>query len=296
MTYGQPVGAYPYPPRRPGRGGLLFARSAQHPQKLFLIGIGLAVASLLLIIFSALTWTVAEEELSSVDLTVTTSLSGVGSASIDIDGDSDYLSGSDIRKFERKTEKDTNSPGAWTITFGVLLGIASAGLMSRRAQPVFALGAAVTGVAAFITATVFFADPADAIVDSWSDISESVDYFERAYGIWFVFVGGIIGLLCGLAAVSLVLFPEKFRPEQPQGLGSYGHPQPPMVTGQYLAPPRMTTGQHPGPPPTVQGFHQPPTAAQGWQPIPPQPPSRGQYDQTQIGEQPPPQYGSGYGQ
>ncbi|SEE56603.1 hypothetical protein SAMN04488550_4553 [Gordonia malaquae] len=211
--YGQPVGAYPYPPRRPGRGSLLTASTAQHPQKLFIVGIVLAVVSVVMVVFSCLSWTVSEVELKSADVTVSTSHSGLGGISKSVSGDdTDYFSRRDLRDAEREQEQDTDAPGAWTIVFGIVLGLAATALVARRFQPMAAFVAVLVGFASFITATVFFSDPVSAVFESWVDTSDAGAYFDRAYGIWFVFLGSIVALLAGVAALALVLLPEKFRP------------------------------------------------------------------------------------
>ncbi|GEE01233.1 hypothetical protein nbrc107696_16790 [Gordonia spumicola] len=288
MTYGQPAGAYPYQPpqmpmAQPGRGRFVVAPYALHPRKLFVVGIVLAVASLVLVVFSTLSWAVVEEDLRSTDVTVSQSFSGLGGVSVDVSGDSDgSISASDIRKSERNSEKKTDAPGAWTLTFGVLLGVSAVTLLIRRYQGFGAVAAALLGLATFITATVFFADPGEAVASRWIDAADYTDDMSRGYGIWLVFFAGLVVLLAGVAALALALFPEKFRPEQPRANVGYGQPQYPTA-GMYAQP-------------QSQGWQVQPQQ-QGWQPVaqpqhpqsqyPQQRPASGQYDQTQLGQRPP---------
>ncbi|SEB79982.1 hypothetical protein SAMN04488550_0818 [Gordonia malaquae] len=304
--YGQPVGAYPYPPRRPGRGSLLTASTAQHPQKLFIVGIVLAVVSVVMVVFSCLSWTVSEVELKSADVTVSTSHSGLGGISKSVSGDdTDYFSRRDLRDAEREQEQDTDAPGAWTIVFGIVLGLAATALVARRFQPMAAFVAVLVGFASFITATVFFSDPVSAVFESWVDTSDAGAYFDRAYGIWFVFLGSIVALLAGVAALALVLLPEKFRPEAPRGFHGplptqFGMQQPfptaphPAQRYQPGGPPQYGQVPASGPAPHNQ------PQMQGWQPMPPPPQPRpvqqpGDYEQTQAGVRPPQGYGYGQG-
>ena len=303
MTYGPPnqggynsapgaSGGQPYPQGAPGCGAPqraqsplvanLKAPSAAAGDKLFIVGIVVAVLGLIVVVFSCLSWLSVSEPHSDDVIRV----SGLGSVSLDLP-DQDW-SDEVMDEFESNMEDETSASGGWTLAFGILAILSAVPLLIRKFQSAGAIGATAFGFAASICAIVFVASDGKGVLDVRGASAKDLESVHTGYGLWIVLVGSILLLLAGVFALALALLPEKFgatpvpaygagygAPQtgygQPQGTG-YGQPQN-YGYGDPQQPGYGTGGQQGGQP----GYPQPGGS------VPGQP---NQYGQTQYNQYP----------
>lgn len=267
---GQPP-QYPgaYPPA-PAATSPLLAPSGPATQRRTIVGAVAAVAALLLIVFSFLTWASASDSINeagvSADMSVT--VSGMGSVDTDLQMHNAPAGFEDMMNQSDSANEDTKMPGIWTVIFGILVGAGAALMLLRRFPGVGALLTVVGGLAATIASIVFIADPIGAVAKGTT--GQDRELFSAGYGLWLVLIGSILALLAGAAMLALTLAPAKFDDAAPAP-GGFGGP-----------------GQFPGQPP----FPGQPQAQFGGQPQ--QQPFPGQPGAQFPGQQPfPGQHGPG---
>lgn len=309
MTYGPPnsggynpapgaSGGQPYPQGAPGYGAPqrpqsplvanLKAPSAAAGDKLFIVGIVVAVLGLIVVVFSCLSWLSVDDDDSPVGISV----SGLGGVSLDFDSSkvpSEYRDGAQESfddgkaETEERLEEDTEAGGGWTLAFGILAILSAVPLIIRKFQSFGAIAVTAFGLAATICAIVFVASDGRGVVDKAELSDDDIEAISTGYGLWIVLVGSILLLLAGVFALALALLPEKFgaTPAPAYGAG-YGAPQTgygqPQGTG-YGQPQNYGYGD-----PQQPGYG---TGGQlGGQPGYPQPGQPNQYGQTQYNQYP----------
>ena len=298
MTYGQPnpgdpgqhpqYGAPGQPPQFAGAPAPAGAPAATVPllaptgpasPRRMIVGAVAAVAALLLIVFSFLTWASASDTESNPvtgDVSISVSVSGMGSVDADTDFEvpdelAGFMSEEEMRaQMNESADAETKMPGIWTVIFGVIVGIGAVLVLVRRFPGIGAVLIALGGVAATIASIVFIADPIGAVAKNTS--AEDRELFSAGYGLWLVLIGALLALLAGAAMLALTLAPAKFDdagsapagfggpgqypgrqpfPGQPQNFGQQpGGQFPGQPGGQY---PGQPGGQFPGQQPPFPG-------------------------------------------
>ncbi len=238
QTGGYQPGGY-QPPQQPGyqsaygtpggqsapKAGLI-APSSSNPILKF-TGITLAVAGLLMVVFSFFSWAADDNDVFSV------SVSGMGSVSLD--GGAEGASSAEL---EQLLEDSSKSPGIFTLILGVLIIAVAVLLIINKFPGVGAIVATVVGLLATIMALVYLFAPADAVLGDAGDSGIG----DAGFGLWLVTIGAVVALIAGALSIVLAL---KSPTGPPAGLGTpvYGPPQ-----GQPGQPHGQQPGQGYGPP------------------------------------------------
>lgn len=259
MTYGQHNPGPPEPipgpgPSAPAGGGpaaALLAPAGPSSMRRTIVGAVAAVAALLLIVGSFLTWASASEEISEGPIAgnVSIAVSGMGSVDFEMniadapDGFDDMFNSDEGRA---EAEDDTGMPGIWSVIFGVLVAAGAVLVLIRKFPGIGGVITAVGGLAATIAAIVFISDPIGAVTTR--PIGDGAgDDFSAGLGLWLVLVGAIFALLAGAAMLALTFAPDKFddaAPSAPAGFGGPGS----APFGSQPGPAQHQAGQYPGAP------------------------------------------------
>jgi hypothetical protein len=185
MTYGRPNGGGG---RSAGRGGLFAARSAD--SRLRVAGVVLCLAGLAVVVFSFFPWADAEDDTLSVSVT------GLGSVSIDASEQRIQESGTDKAAFTEQLEDRSKAPGAYTVVLGLTLAIAATAVAANRYPGLgAAVGLVLSLVAVFLSLEYLFA-PGDAVLDGAGDTG--VGY--AGLGLWLVTVSSVVAFVVAVTA------------------------------------------------------------------------------------------------
>jgi hypothetical protein len=181
MTHGRPNGGGG---RSAGRGGLFAARSAD--SRLRVAGVVLCLTGLAMVVFSFFPWADADDDTLSVSVT------GLGSVSVDASEQRIQESGIDTEQIEDRSK----APGAYTVVLGLALAIASIAVAANRFPGLgAAVGLVLSLIAVFLSLEYLFA-PGDAVLDGAGDTG--VGY--AALGLWLVTVSAVVALAVAVTA------------------------------------------------------------------------------------------------
>ncbi|WP_155976654.1 hypothetical protein [Nocardia sp. 348MFTsu5.1] len=170
--------------RKSGGSGLFAARLGD--SRLRAAGIALAVAGLVMVIFSFFPWASASDD----DLSI--SVTGMGAVSLDISAERAQALGG-ATKATADLDEHSKSPGLVTAALGVLLLASAVMLLINRYPGIGALAGTVLAlIAVFISLEYLFA-PGSAVLEGTGDAG--IGY--AAAGLWLVTLGA-----CVAAAVS----------------------------------------------------------------------------------------------
>lgn len=218
-AYGSPGGG-----QSPLKTGLT-APSSSNPTLKF-TGIALAVAGLVMVLFSFFSWVADDNDVFSV------SVSGMGSVSLEAGAE-----GSGGGQLEQLLEDSSKSPGIFMLILGVLIIAAGVLLIINKFPGIGAVVATVLALIATIMALVYLFDPANAVLDDAGDSSIG----DAGFGLWLVTIGALAALVAGGLSILLAL---KSPAGPPPSIPNHGPP--PGQPGQGYGQPGQVYGQHPG--------------------------------------------------
>ena len=156
-------------------------------------------------------------------------ITGLGSVSLDVDADGVDTDNDRVKDQEKEIEKETSTPGVWTLIFGILLIASAVVFFFPKIAQWGVVASVLIGFALMVMASVFFADPVSAVADS--DVEGNTDDWGAGYGLWIVFFAALIAFFVAVAALVMLLLPQKPKPTAYGGWPQQGGYQP----GGYAA-------------------------------------------------------------
>jgi len=166
------------------------------------LGVLMALAGALAVIFSTLKWLTIE----NLDNTAWLSISGMGGLS----SSGMRRDASQLGLAQDVVENHTAMPGIWTLIFGALLLVSAIPLILRRNQAVAALAGLAFSLASTIACFVFIASPGNGVLDSEYDdklqaVAGVTASISMGYGLATVLIVSIAGIAFSGLALGLSL-------------------------------------------------------------------------------------------
>lgn len=270
-----------------GPGAKLLAGTSPNQQVVLILGIVVAVLSLLVIVGSFLPWqalSASERNQPIVGNSVDVAVTGIGQVNTEIstEGMSPRQERSARTLVEDIFDGRTTPAGGWTLAFGIVALLCSVPLIIRRYQGIGALAATAFGLAATVCAIVFISLSGSGVVDS-----EAIDEFSAlfdnqsntsldvysTFGLWIVLFASVLLFVTSVAAVILVATAKAggvgnpFSEGEDSSVQFFSQSNVGFGTPQTGFPPPFPFGGPPQVPGPEQGFYgQPAAAPEGYAP------------------------------
>lgn len=172
--------------------GLFAARSGE--RRLRLAGCALAVAGLVMVIFSFFTWTAASDDGLSISVT------GMGAVTLEISEErAAALGGADEAAAE--LDKRSNSPGVVTAALGALIVVGGAMVLINRYPGIGALAGAVPALIGLFMSLEYLFAPGAAVLEGTGDAGIGF----AAIGLWLVTASAAVAVPVSFYAVVVAL-------------------------------------------------------------------------------------------